>query len=95
MSSKEAFQTSSKETRSDECYSFPAKTVIYIDGWQSAVLRVQATGKRTGKKIKGLAEYTATCRLDLFYNGNFWSLREGTIFTAYQNKARRIQESSN
>jgi hypothetical protein len=71
-------------------YRFSKGTVVYLKGRQSAVLREPVYGKKTEEKIRGLTAYIATSRLDLYYNTRFWSEPEGSIFTAYSSKARKV-----
>ena len=71
---------------------FPAKTVIYINGYQTAVLKTDCFAERLNSKRRGPYEYVARSRLDLYFNTRFWSEGEGTMFTAYAKKARKIRK---
>lgn len=76
-----------------ELVCFAAKTVIYINGHQTAVLQKDCYAKPTRKKRKGLGEYIAQSRLDLYFNTHFWSMPPGTMFTAYANKGKKLSKN--
>lgn len=69
---------------------FAAGTVIYIEGRQTAVLQKDCFAKPTGGKRRGLKEYVALSRLDLYLDNRFWSRPEGTLFTAYKKMAHKL-----
>jgi len=53
------------------------------------VLTRSIHARRTNGKIKGLTGYQALTRIDLYLNGRYWSLPEGTLFGAYSKKAHK------
>jgi len=73
---------------------FAPKTVIYINGRQTAVLQNDCYARPTGAKRRGLGEYIAQSSLDLYFDGRFWSMGEGTLFTAYASKAKKLRPAS-
>ena len=73
-----------------EIVRFPTKSVIYINGRQTAVLQNDCYAKPTGKVRRRFKEYMATSRLDLYYDTRFWSMPIGTLFTAKASKAKKI-----
>jgi len=90
MTKETAYQLHFKEEDPTGVVRFAPKTVIYINGRQTAVLQDNCYAKPTGAKRQELSEYIALSRLDLYFDGRFWSMGEGTLFTAYASKARKL-----
>ncbi len=74
-----------------EVYYFHEGVIIYPANSGRGVLRKPINAKRLDAKIKGLTGFIAHERIDLYFNGRYWSLPEGTIFGAYVKKASKRQ----
>ena len=66
-------------------YEFPTGTVIYPERSSRGVL----IRPIYARKIKGLTDYQALTRIDLYLDGRYWSLPERTLFEAYSKKAHK------
>jgi len=63
--------------------------MIWPEGSKRGVLRNGVYARKLeGKKVSGLTAFQAQNKLDLYLNGNYWSLPEGTIFGAYAKNAK-------
>lgn len=86
---KRPYQLHLDEQVPETIYEFFAGTVIYPERSSRGVLTRSIHARRTNGKIKGLTGYQALTRIDLYLNGRYWSLPEGTLFGAYSKKAHK------
>ena len=64
--------------------------MIWPEGSGRGVLRNGVDARKLeGKKFSGLTAFQAQNKLDLYLDGNYWSLPEGTIFGAYAKNAKK------
>ncbi len=63
--------------------------IIFPENSGRGSLRKPVYAERLNNKIKGLPGFRALERVDLYFDGHYWSLPEGTIFGAYARNARK------
>ena len=69
---------------------FEKGTVIWPSDSRRGVLRSDVYAEKLeGQKVAGLTAFKAKERLDLYFDGKFWSLPEGTVFGAYSKNAKK------
>jgi len=85
-----AYQLHLGEETPETLYRFSFGTVIYSISSHRGVLQKDVTAKLTGQKRNGLNVYKSLSRIDLYFDGNDWSLNEGTCFGAYSKKAKKV-----
>jgi hypothetical protein len=70
---------------------FKAGTVIYPLNSKRGVLQSYLIAQETSKKYQKLKIYKSLKRIDLYFDNHYWSLPEGTLFTAYSSKKYSIK----
>ena len=91
--SKEAaspYQLHLGEKIPETLWFFEEGTMIWPERSKRGVLRNGVYARKLEeKKVSGLTAFQAQNKLDLYLNGNYWSLPEGTIFGAYTENAKK------
>jgi hypothetical protein len=78
------------EQTPETVWFFEEGTMIWSENSRREVLRNGVYARKLeGKKVSGLTAFQAQERLDLYLNGNYWSLPEGTMFGAYAKNAKK------
>jgi hypothetical protein len=72
-------------------YRFDVGTVIYPLHSHRGVLQAPIFAQKTKSKHNGLTVYESMTRVDLYFDGRFWSLPEGTLFGAYSKQAHKVK----
>ena len=76
-------------------YQFDSDVIIYPLNSHRGVLQNPVTASGTNMKRGGLGVYKSLSRVDLYFDNNYWSLSEGTLFAAYREKRHEMKISSN
>jgi hypothetical protein len=78
------------EKTPETLWFFEEGTMIWPERSRRGVLRNGVYARKLeGEKITGLTAFQAQNRLNLYFDGKYWSLPEGTIFGAYAKNAKR------
>ena len=72
-------------------FRFDEGTVIYPLHSRRGVLRNPVFARETKGKAKGLTVFESLSRVDLYFDGQYWSLPEGSLFAAYKKKAKKVK----
>lgn len=78
------------ETVPETLYQFYKDTVIYPLCSGRGNLRNPITAEEIQTKRGGLTVYRSLSRIDLYLDGHWWSLPEGSLFAAYSNERHKV-----
>jgi hypothetical protein len=86
-----AYQLHLKEQIPEIVYQFDKGTFIYPFYSGRGSLQRPVTAVKTDAKRFRLSVYKSKTRIDLHLSDHYWSLPEGSLFTAYKNKGHQIK----
>lgn len=86
---RKPYQLHLGEQTPETLWVFEEGTMIWPKNSRRGVLRNGVYARKLeGEKIAGLTAFQAQERLDLYLDGSYWSLPEGTMFGAYAKNAK-------
>jgi len=92
---RKPYQLRLDEQTPETLWFFEKGIVIWPSSSERGVLRSGVYAEKLKRqKVAGLTAFKARERLDLYLDGNFWSLPEGTIFGAYTKNAKKIKKNN-
>jgi len=87
---RKPYQLHLSEETPETLWFFGEGIMIWPSGSRRGVLRSGVYAEKLkGQKVAGLTAFKAMSRLDLYFDGKFWSLPEKTLFGAYSKNARK------